>query len=174
MVKKTTFVATLLLTACTTAEKSSENAAKNATELDAETLEQKPKSLAPSFYTLKEGAKIKNIAPLPNKTEIIVNWTYSDGGKKTQEGFRGWDFDHDGRFDMLEVLDQKGKPSVWAYDFDGDGLIDTVQKIDAEKHEPVISAAIEPGTAKAKAVTSEESKSARNELDSVSDDASSH
>ena len=57
----------------------------------------------------------------------MVNWTYSDGSKKSKEGFRGWDMDHDGRFDMLEVVDGEGQIVSWAYDFDGDGVIDAVE-----------------------------------------------
>lgn len=86
------------------------------------------KTVMPAFYTLKEGDKIAHKMPLPNLTKIYVNWTYSDGGKKSKEGFRGWDMDHDGRFDMLEVLDVTGKPYMWAFDFDGDGVIDAVDK----------------------------------------------
>ncbi len=81
---------------------------------------------SPAFYTLKEGAAIEHPAPLPNLTKIFVNWTYSDGGKSSQEGFRGWDIDRDGSFDMLEALDSEGKPYMWAYDFDGNGVIDAI------------------------------------------------
>ena len=94
----------------------------------------KAKEAAPAFYTLKEGSKMLNSAPLPNKTEIMVNWTYTDGSKKSKEGFRGWDIDHDGRFDMLEVLGPDGEPQMWAYDFDGDGVIDAVDKRPMEKN----------------------------------------
>ena len=92
------------------------------------------KVVAPAFYTLKEGAKAVNKTPLPNKTEIMVNWTYTDGSKKTKEGFVGWDLDHDGRFDMLEVLGPDGEPQMWAYDFDGDGVIDAVDKSKMEQN----------------------------------------
>ena len=132
MMKKTTSILTLVLaamfTSCVTSKPSSEMATENASESDVISTDQQGKPVVPSFYTLKEGVKIQYAAPLPNKTEIMVNWTYSDGGKKTQEGFRGWDFDHDGRFEMLEVLDTSGKPTMWAYDFNADGVIDFVQK----------------------------------------------
>ena len=86
------------------------------------------KVVTPALYTLKEGDKIQNKLPLPNQTKILVKWTQRNGEKKTQEGFRGWDVDHDGRFDMLEALDPEGNPNMWAYDFDGDGVIDLVEK----------------------------------------------
>jgi hypothetical protein len=135
MMKKTTSIFTLVLAAmfasCVTSKPSSEMATENASESDVISTDQQGKPVVPSFYTLKEGVKVQYAAPLPNKTEIMVNWTYSDGGKKTQEGFRGWDFDHDGRFEMLEVLDPNGKPTMWAYDFNADGVIDFVQKTEA-------------------------------------------
>jgi hypothetical protein len=58
--------------------------------------------------------------------DIGVNWTYSNG-EKTKGSYRGWDFDRDGQFDMLEVLSQDGDQVSWAYDFDGDALIDVVE-----------------------------------------------
>ena len=91
------------------------------------------KVVSPAFYTLKEGAVIPNKAPLPSQTKIFVNWTYSDGGKSSQEGFRGWDIDRDGNFDMLEALDAEGKPYMWAYDFDGNGVIDAVADSSTKK-----------------------------------------
>ena len=87
----------------------------------------RPSVLPPSLYTLKEGDKIQNQMPLPNKTKISVNWQNVEGKPDPVEGFRGWDLDHDGRFDMLEVLDEAGNTNMWAFDFDGDGVIDAVE-----------------------------------------------
>ena len=87
----------------------------------------RPKTLAPALYTLKEGEKTQYLMPLPNKTKISVNWQNVDGKPNPVEGFRGWDLDHDGRFDMLEVLDEAGNTNTWAFDFDGDGIIDAVE-----------------------------------------------
>ena len=90
-------------------------------------------AIAPALYTLNEGDKIQNIMPLPNKTQISVNWQNVEGKPNPVEGFRGWDLDHDGRFDMLEVLDEAGNTNMWAFDFDGDGVIDAVE---SGKQEP--------------------------------------
>ena len=49
---------------------------------------------------------------------------YKNGDRKTQTGFRGWDMDGDGRFELLEVLDPDGTVQARVYDFDGDGRID--------------------------------------------------
>jgi hypothetical protein len=86
-----------------------------------------PKTLGPALYTLKEGEKTQYLMPLPNKTKISVNWQNVDGKPNPVEAFRGWDLDHDGRFDMLEVLDEAGNTNTWAFDFDGDGIIDAVE-----------------------------------------------
>ena len=83
--------------------------------------------LSPALYTLKEGDKIQNILPLPDQTQILINWKDAEGLAKPTEGFRGWDMDQDGRFDVLEVFDSTGKTDMWAYDFDGDGIIDVVE-----------------------------------------------
>lgn len=117
-----------MLASCMTSKKSTHGNSDTTSDMAEASGNQPSTPVVPSFYTLKEGVKVSYEAPLPNKTEIMVNWTYSDGGKKTQEGFRGWDFDHDGRFEMLEVLDPSGKPTMWAYDFNADGVIDLVQK----------------------------------------------
>jgi hypothetical protein len=119
-----------LVTACLTRQHSSKSEAESSLEDLSAADGGKAKPAPPSFYTLKQGTKLQNAAPLPDRTEIMVNWTFSDGSQKTQEGFRGWDFDHDGRFEMLEVLDQNGKPAMWAYDFNADGVIDLVKKVE--------------------------------------------
>lgn len=98
-----------------------------------ETAEKEEGDPKPAFYILKEGDKAMSPSPLPDLTRILINWTYSDNSKTSQEGFRGWDIDHDGRFDMLEVLDASGKTLSWAYDFDGDGAVDALESSQAEQ-----------------------------------------
>jgi hypothetical protein len=75
--------------------------------------------------------------PLPERTQVLVDWTYSDGAKHSKEGFRGWDVNHDGRFDMVEVLDEAGKPVSWAYDFNGDFVIDAVEHASKPSQSPI-------------------------------------
>ncbi len=143
MIKKTTSIWSVvlagMLVSCMTSKESSQGNSELTSDKGKGSGDQASKTVVPSFYTLKEGVKVNNEAPMPNKTEIMVNWTYSDGGKKTQEGFRGWDFDHDGRFEMLEVLDPSGKPTMWAYDFNADGVIDLVQKSTSNHDVPEMS-----------------------------------
>lgn len=110
-------------------------ASRNTSQIDQEAVNSKV--VTPSFYTLKEGRQTKRAMPLPNNSDIEINWTYSDKSKKTNDGFRGWDFDHDGRFDMLEVLDGQGAVVSWAYDFDGDGIIDKTEQAQEKSGLPV-------------------------------------
>lgn len=91
-------------------------------------------------FELEEGG-IENYAePLPNKQNIHVTWHYSDGTSKRVLAYRGWDFNKDGRIDMLEVLALDGTPEAIAFDFDGDGVIDMLKK--REKNEFDISHAV--------------------------------
>lgn len=77
-----------------------------------------------THYTLKEGKKTKYAKPLPDRTDIGVEWHYSNGATKDGAGFRGWDVDGDDRYDMVEVLNDDGSTKSYVYDFDGDGQVD--------------------------------------------------
>jgi hypothetical protein len=113
MIKIVSIIAAIVISSCATAPVPAEAPRHN--------------ELSPALYTLKEGDKIQNILPLPDQTQILINWKEAEGLAKPTEGFRGWDMDHDGRFDVLEVFDSTGKTDMWAYDFDGDGIIDVVE-----------------------------------------------
>ena len=78
-------------------------------------------------FEVKSTSVIENPSPLQNQSEIEVTWNMSDGSVETQKSFRGWDFDHDGRFDMLEILTSDGKTKSWAMDFNSDGKIDILK-----------------------------------------------
>jgi len=80
--------------------------------------------LKDTHYTLKMGRQKRHPEPLPSETAILVERHDSKGGSRTNEGFRGWDFDGDGRFEMVEVLGEDGKVQAVVYDFDGDGTVD--------------------------------------------------
>ena len=51
-----------------------------------------------THYTLKEGKKTKFPKPLPDRTDIEVEWHYSNGSTTNVAGFRGWDLDSDDRY----------------------------------------------------------------------------
>jgi hypothetical protein len=77
-----------------------------------------------THYTLKLGKKTAYHPPLPTRTDIEVTWHYSNGATETLSGYRGWDFDGDDRFEMIEVLAKDGAVQSRVYDFDGAGEID--------------------------------------------------
>ncbi len=77
-----------------------------------------------THYILKLGPVKKHPKPLPDETPILVERFLAEGGKSITEGFRGWDVNGDGRFEMVEVLDEKGGVQARLFDFDGDGRVD--------------------------------------------------
>lgn len=81
-------------------------------------------SVAPTHYTLQVGERVPHPAPLPDETKILVKQHGQDGAVLARAGFRGWDFNKDGRFEMVDVLNEDGSLQVRAFDFDGDGVID--------------------------------------------------
>lgn len=80
-----------------------------------------------THYVLKVGDEVPFPQPLPTLTKIKVDWHYSDGSMATVDGYRGWDFNGDDRFDMVEVLAEDGGVQKRVFDFDGDGRIDLVK-----------------------------------------------
>ena len=91
---------------------------------------EEPKGPAEPQLMLKAGATIPHVSPLPDQTNIEVVWHHPDGRKVTYRGFRQWDFDKDGRVEMLEVFDEAGEVKAYVYDFDADGKVDKVSHRD--------------------------------------------
>lgn len=77
-------------------------------------------------YTLENGETVNHPKPLPNEIPVYIKWHMSDGSVEKLLGFRGWDFNRDGKFEMLEILNEDGSIQSYSYDFDGDGNIDAV------------------------------------------------
>lgn len=82
-----------------------------------------------THYVLKLGDTIPHPKPLPARTDVMVEWHYSNGATSLSPGFRGWDFDGDTRFEMVEVLSDEGQRQAMVFDFDGDGRIDMVKDL---------------------------------------------
>lgn len=91
-----------------------------------------------AFHVLKEAQPVEYQRPLPTRMPVMVNWRFSDGSTRIVEGFRGWDMNHDGRFDMLEVLDGTGTTTSWIYDFNGDSVIDAVEELKTDYMPPSV------------------------------------
>ncbi len=80
-----------------------------------------------THYTLKRGDRKVHPKPLPTETPILVDHFQGDGSKVTSAGFRGWDFNGDGRFEMVDVLNEDGSVQARLFDFDEDGRADLVR-----------------------------------------------
>src|SRR5690606_8919615 len=85
-----------------------------------------------THYTLEAGEAAKQPAPMPSKTPIFVKWHFSNGQVESTLRFQGWDFDDDGRFEMVQVMGAAGDTEAYVYDFDGDGRIDRTQNISGQ------------------------------------------
>lgn len=77
-----------------------------------------------THYTLKRGTATQHPKPLPTEWPILVDHFQNGGEKVTTEGFRGWDFNGDGRFEMVDVLNADGSLQARLFDFDEDGRVD--------------------------------------------------
>lgn len=89
-----------------------------------------------THYTLKEGKKTKYPKPLPDRTDIGIEWHYSNGASQDAPGFRGWDMNGDERDEMVEVLNDDGTTKAYVFDFDGDGKVDFEKEKGAPKGTP--------------------------------------
>lgn len=76
------------------------------------------------YYVLRPGDLVPAPPPLPTRTDIFVEWHFDDTSTTLNLGFRGWDFDRNGLFEMVEVFDTQGEIQTRIFDFDGDGVID--------------------------------------------------
>jgi hypothetical protein len=87
--------------------------------------------VVPTEKRLVRGDTLKNFSPLPSVTSIAVLQSFSDGHQERHPGFVEYDFNRDGRPDMLEILSPEGQPAAYAYDFDFDGKIDGIERVEA-------------------------------------------
>ena len=93
------------------------------------------KAVVTPIYRLSATTPVQHKAPLPTESIILVHWKVGEH-ESTYNGFKAWDFDHDGNFEMLEILASDGKITGRAYDFDGDGKIDVRQAVIKESSLP--------------------------------------
>jgi len=86
-------------------------------------------SVVPTNVKVERRETSKNISPLPLVTAVTMRQFYSDGHHEDRKAYVEYDFNRDGRVDMLEVLDAQGKPVTYVYDFDFDGIIDAHERV---------------------------------------------
>ena len=95
--------------------------------------------VVPTDSKLVRGDTLKNFSPLPMVTPVKIHQNFSDGHQEVLSGYIEYDFNRDGRPDMLEIQTPDGQPSAYAYDFNLDGIIDGVERVPAlqnKNHSP--------------------------------------
>lgn len=71
---------------------------------------------------IREVVRLQN--PLPTRTDVDLEWHYSDGSIEVVPGFRLWDMNGDGTPDRVEVLSETGEITGVASDYTFDGIAD--------------------------------------------------
>ena len=83
----------------------------------------------PLHYEVSSLASSQSHSVLPKGSKIYLIESIDGELMRSETPFVGWDFDSDGRFDMLEIYDRENDRKSHAFDFDGDGQIDLVKKV---------------------------------------------
>lgn len=82
---------------------------------------------------LRAGELQENTDPLPNYIPYYLDSFVDSKLSESQLRYRAWDFNKDGRIDMLETLDKSGNVEMKVYDLDFDGTIDEIKKTSPKK-----------------------------------------
>jgi hypothetical protein len=90
------------------------------------TVAEKPK---PTHFTLKMQKEEVGDKLVPTGYPIHVDWYEGEQLMVSEPAFRGWDFNGDGRIEMLEQVDTATNNVKLFYDFDFDGRIDVVHEV---------------------------------------------
>jgi len=80
-----------------------------------------PQTPAWTHYTLKFGDPLPGALKMPTQVPIWVNWFNGETQVGRALAYRGWDFNGDGTFEMVECLSGtlKVESRVYAFGFDG-------------------------------------------------------
>ncbi len=70
----------------------------------------KPEIPIKTHYTLVAKPTVHQPDPLPDRTDYLITWYFSDESSTEAVEYIGWSFKKDGSIDMLEVL-HDGEPS---------------------------------------------------------------
>lgn len=79
-------------------------------------------------YVMVQGKWEQSYPPMANKLPFYYQEWQEGEVKSVSEGYVGWDFNNDGRIDMVQSLNSQGKAIETAFDFDLDGSVDYVEK----------------------------------------------
>jgi hypothetical protein len=79
-----------------------------------------------THFSLIKGDAVTASNELPVYYPIWVVWYRGEVEVSRELGYRGWDFNSDGRIDLVEMLTKGESPAVTArvYDFNFDGTVD--------------------------------------------------
>lgn len=80
-----------------------------------------------THYKLRSGMTAPNPNPYPSFTPVFIQFYYSNGAMVEKLAFKKWDFDRDGRPEMVEVMSDEGKVYSTMMDFNGDGNVDVTK-----------------------------------------------
>ena len=81
-----------------------------------------------SVYVVVQGKWEQGYPPMANKLPFYYQEWQEGEVKSVSEGYVGWDFNGDGRIDMVQSLNSQGKAIETAFDFDLDGRVDYIEK----------------------------------------------
>lgn len=82
------------------------------------------------YEVLKLSDPVSFSMPLPDLTKVYREKYQGDQLISQNLAYRVWDFNKDGRYDLVEVIDDKGALKLRAYDLDFDGVVDEVEHFD--------------------------------------------
>ncbi len=77
-----------------------------------------------THFVLDPAPTIHAQAPLPDVTPFYVKVYSEQQLLERRLAYKAWDFNKDGKPDMLEYFDDHGEVIRRAYDFNGDGKVD--------------------------------------------------
>ena len=88
------------------------------------------KPIERTHFSLLKGDAVKASSELPVYYPVWVVWYRGEVEVSRELGFRAWDFNGDGRIDMVEALSRVETPEVTAraYDFHFEGAIDLYEE----------------------------------------------
>ena len=79
------------------------------------------------YEVFKVSDTVRFSKPLPDLTKVYREKYQGEKLISQNLAYRVWDFNKDGRYDLVEVIDPKGIIKLRAYDLDFDGVVDEVE-----------------------------------------------
>ena len=80
-----------------------------------------------AYEIIKVGDPVSFSMPLPDLTKVYREKYKGEKLLSQSLAYRVWDFNKDGRYDLVEVINEKGDVKLRAFDLDFDGKVDEVE-----------------------------------------------